>query len=67
MIRLDARGQRRRSCETHESNVIFVKFHTRLQSTDFVVVLVLVLVPRLPIKFLTSFFEDEHEDEDEKN
>jgi len=28
----------------HESNVIFVKFHTRLQSTDFVVVL--VLVPR---------------------
>ena len=28
-----------------KSNVIFVKFHTRLESTDFVVVLVLVLVP----------------------
>ena len=31
----------------HESNVIFVNFHTLLQSKDFVVVLVLVLVPRL--------------------
>jgi hypothetical protein len=29
-----------------KSNVIFVKFHTRLQSTDFVLVLVVVLVPR---------------------
>ncbi len=28
-----------------KSNVIFVKFHTRLKSTDIVVVLVLVLVP----------------------
>jgi len=47
-----------------KSNVIFVKFHTRLQSTDFVlvVVLVLVLVPR-PYKILIH----EHEDEDEKN
>ena len=42
-----------------ESNVIFVKFHTRLQSTDFVV----LLVPR-PYKIL--IYEDEHED-DEKN
>ncbi len=31
-----------------KSNVIFMKFHTRFQSTDFVIVLVvvLVLVPR---------------------
>jgi hypothetical protein len=29
-----------------KSNVIFVKFHTLLQSTDFVVVLVLVPRPR---------------------
>jgi hypothetical protein len=43
-----------------KSNVIFVKFHARLQSTDFVVVLVVVLVPR-PYKILI------HEDEDEKN
>jgi hypothetical protein len=40
-----------------KSSVIFVKFHTRLQSTDFV-----VLVLR-PIKNLE--FEDEHESEDE--
>ena len=45
-----------------KSNVIFMKFHTRLQSTDFVVVL--VLVPR-PLE--NSDFEDEHEDEYEKN
>ena len=40
-----------------KSDVIFVKFHTLLQSTDFVVVLVLdeILIP-----------EDEHEDEYEK-
>ncbi len=44
-----------------KSNAIFMKFHTRLQSTDFVVVL---LVPR-PYKIL--IYEDEHEDEDEKN
>jgi hypothetical protein len=31
-----------------ESKDIFVKFHMRLQSKDFVVVLVLVLVPRNP-------------------
>ena len=39
-----------------KSNVIFVKFHPRLQSMDFVV----VLVPR-PYKILI------YEDEDEKN
>jgi hypothetical protein len=43
-----------------KSDVIFVKFHPRLQSTDFVLVVVLVLVPR-PLK--NSDFEDEHEDE----
>jgi len=48
----------------HESNVIFVNFHTLLQSTDFVLVVVLVLIPR-PYKIL--IYEDEHEDEDEKN
>ncbi len=37
-----------------KSNAIFMKFHTRLQSTDFVVVLV-------PYKIL--IYEDEHEDE----
>ena len=42
-----------------KSNAIFMKFHTRLQSTDFVLV-VLVLVPRT-YKILI------HEDEDEKN
>jgi len=41
-----------------KSNVILVKFHTQLQSTDFVVVLVLVLRP-----LQNSDFEDEHEDE----
>jgi hypothetical protein len=45
-----------------KSNVILVKFHTRLQSMDFVVVLVLVLRP-----LKNSYFEDEHEDEYEKN
>ena len=35
-----------------------MKFHTRLQSTDF------VIVPR-PYKIL--IYEDEHEDDDEKN
>ena len=45
-----------------KSNAIFMKFHTRLQSTDFVVVL--VLVPR-PYKIL--IYENEHEDDDEKN
>ncbi len=30
----------------HESNVSFVKFHTQLQRTDFVLVVVLVIVPR---------------------
>ena len=45
-----------------KSNVILVKFHTQLQSTDFVVVLVLVL--RL---LQNSDFEDEHKDEYEKN
>jgi len=47
-----------------ESNAIFVKFHTQLPSTDFFVVLVLVVVPR---PLLSSDFEDEHEDEYEKN
>jgi hypothetical protein len=47
-----------------KSNVILVKFHTRLQSTDFVLVVVLVLVLR-PLQ--NSDFEDEHEDEYEKN
>ena len=42
----------------HESNVIFVKFQNRLQSADFVVV-VLVLDNIL-------IFGDEHENEDEK-
>jgi hypothetical protein len=45
-------------------NVIFVKFHTRLQNTDFVLVVVLVLVLH-PLR--NSDFEDEHEDEYEKN
>ncbi len=50
----------RNSCKKlRESNVIFVNFHTRLQSTDFIVV-VLVLRPRL-----NSDFEDEDEHEDE--
>jgi hypothetical protein len=40
-------------------------FHTRLQSVDFVVlVVVLVLVPR-PLSI--PDFEDEHDDKDEKN
>ncbi len=43
-----------------KSNVIFVNFHTLLQSKDFVVVLVLVLV-LVPDKILIP--EDEHEDE----
>ncbi|CAB1061457.1 hypothetical protein D1BOALGB6SA_6230 [Olavius sp. associated proteobacterium Delta 1] len=42
----------------HESNGIFVNLHTLLQSTDFVVVLVLVLD-----KILNH--EDEHENDDE--
>jgi hypothetical protein len=37
-----------------KSNVIFVNFHTLLQSKDFVVVLDKILIP-----------EDEHENEDE--
>ncbi len=41
-----------------KSNAIFMKFHTRLQSTDFVVVLVLA-----PYKILIH----EYEDEDENN
>ena len=47
-----------------KSNVIFVKFDTQLQSADFVLVVVLVLVPR-PLQ--NSDFEGEHEDEYEKN
>jgi hypothetical protein len=47
-----------------KSIVIFVKFHTRLQSTDFVLVVVLVLVLR-PLR--KPDFENEHEDEYEKN
>jgi hypothetical protein len=39
-----------------KSNVIFVEFHTRLQSTDFVLVVVLVLHP-----LRNSDFEDEEE------
>ena len=46
-----------------ESNIIFVNFHTRLQSTDFIVV-VLVLRPRLNSDFED---EDEHEDEYDNN
>jgi hypothetical protein len=41
-----------------KSTVIIVKFHTRLESTDFVVVLVLVLVPWL---LYNSDFEDKYE------
>ena len=41
-----------------ESNVIFVKFHTGLQGTDFVLVVVLVLVLH-PLR--NSYFEDEYE------
>ena len=44
----------------HEYNVIFVEFHTRLQTTYFVLVVVLVLVLR---PLYNSDFEDEHEDE----
>jgi hypothetical protein len=46
-------------------DVFFMKFHTRLQITDFVLVVVLVLVLR---PLYNSDFEDEHEDEyeDEK-
>ena len=45
-----------------KSNDAFVEFHMRFQSTDFVLVVVLVLHP------LRNYdFEDEHEDEDEKN
>ena len=40
----------------HESNVIFVNFHKWLQSTDFVVVLVLDKI---------LIHKDEHEHEDE--
>ena len=43
-----------------KSNLIFVKFHGRLQNSDFVVVLVLHLLKN-------SDFDDEHEDEDEKS
>ena len=54
----------RNSCKKlRESNVIFVNFHTRLQSTDFIVV-VLVLRPRLNSDFED---EDEHEDEYDNN
>jgi len=42
----------------HESNIILVNFHTRLQSTGFVVVLVLVLDKIL-------ILEDEYDDENE--
>ena len=45
-----------------KSDVIFVKFHTGLRGTDFVLVVVLVLHP-----LRNSDFEDEHEDDDEKN
>jgi len=41
-----------------KSNAIFMKFHTRLQSSDFVVVLV---------TYKILIHEDEDEDEDEKN
>jgi len=40
----------------HESNVILVSFHTRLQSTGFVIVLVLDKI---------LIFEDENDDESE--
>jgi hypothetical protein len=47
MIKLDAFQASGTACmKLHESNVIFVKFYTRLQRTDFVLVVVLVLVPR---------------------
>jgi hypothetical protein len=49
-----------------KSNVIFVKIHTRLQSTDFVLVVVLVLVLR-PLRNSDFEHEDEDEDEYEKN
>jgi hypothetical protein len=47
-----------------------VKFHTRLKSKDFVVVLVVVLVLVLDTvsrNFFTNFLILEHEDEYEKN
>jgi len=48
-----------------ESIVIFVNFHKKLQSMDFiVVVLVLVLRPRLNSDFED---DDEHEDEYDNN
>ncbi len=49
-----------------KSNDAFVEFHMRFQSTDFVLVVVLVLVLALhPLR--NSDFGDEHEDEYEKN
>ncbi len=50
-----------------ESNVIFVKFHTQLQSTDFVVVLVLVVVlyPLGNGLHQLYIFDYENEDDDE--
>ena len=51
-----------------KSNVIFVKFHPRLQRTDFVVVLVLVLDTASNYHFTNfPFLEGEHEDEYEKD
>jgi hypothetical protein len=47
LIKLAAVQARGGACmKLHESDVIFLKFNMRLQSTDFVLVVVLVLVPR---------------------
>jgi hypothetical protein len=48
------------------SNVIFAEFHVRLLSTDFVVVLGLVHVPRAQKNYYLEE-QPQHEDEYEKN
>ena len=50
----------------HESNVILVNLHTRLQNSGFVVVLVLVLVlDPIGTGLHSIFFDCENEDDDE--
>jgi hypothetical protein len=48
-------------------NVIFVKFQTRFSSTDFVVVVLVLVLDTLTNYHFTNvpFLEDEHENEDE--
>jgi hypothetical protein len=43
----------------HESYAIFVKFHTRLQSAEFIVVVLVLVLDKILV------YEDEHEHEDE--